>query len=149
MADEKKNSGPPKETWMVNQSPERQRELRSMGGKASQAVQRQKRNFQQAIKWAMDMPAQDILTHNDRLINQLVQRFPDMTAAEAMAIKTTRKAIQNGDAKALAILRDSVGELPSQTVKLQQNDPVSITIRTVGEAAEPAPTTEEEPTHAE
>lgn len=153
MADEKKNSGPPKETWMVNQSPERQRELRSMGGKASQAVQKQKRNFQQAIKWAMDMPAQDLLNFKDTTINLLVKQFPDMTVAEAMAIKTSQRAIKDGDAKALAILRDSVGELPSQTVKLQQNDPVSITIRTVGEADEPASADatvpEEEPTYDE
>lgn len=134
--------------------PERAREIQSMGGKASAEVQRKKRNFQQAVKWAMDIPAQDLVNHNDKLINLLVKQYPDMTAAEAMAAKTTYNAIKNGDAKALAILRDTVGELPAQTVKLQQNEPVSITIRTVGKDAPTDPTTtptlttEEEP-HAE
>ena len=133
MADENR---PKRESCWNYLPPERVREIKSMGGKASQAKQKHKRNFREAIKWAMDLPAQDLLDYKDTAINLIVKQYPDLTVAEAMAIKTSLRAVKEGDAKALAILRDSVGELPAQTVKLQQQEPVSITIHTVGE--EPA-----------
>lgn len=109
-------------------SPEEHRELSARGGRASKATQHQKFVFKQAARWLMSEPA--FACENDA-VNALKERFPDLTNAEAMTAAVMKKAIDEGDAKAYSVIRDTTGEIPTQNVNLTNDEPMTITIKTV------------------
>lgn len=109
-------------------SPEEQRELSSRGGKAAQAVLREKRNFKKAVQWLMDM---DAFETDNAAVEGLRKNFPDISNAEAMTAALMYKAMIEGDARAYAVIRDTSGEVPTTSVSTASLEPITINIKTV------------------
>jgi len=109
---------------------EERKEFHSKGGKASTDKRRRNKTFKEAMNWILE---QQIIpeTDDDR---RLLEQFPDLTYLDAIAInmamrsksKTAKDAV-----KAAQFSRDTTGELPAQTVNVQQEKAFEITIKTL------------------
>lgn len=109
-------------------SPELQHERSVAGGKARAAQMAKERTFKEAAKWLMTLPA--FATDNEA-VNALKEQFKDLDNAEAMTIAVMKKAIDDGDPKAYTTIRDTIGELPCQTVNVASAEPMTINIKTI------------------
>lgn len=108
---------------------EEQLEKARKGGIASQAKRRQAKTFKEAASWLMSCDA--FATKNDA-VNALKEKYPDINNAEAMVAAVMKRVLDEGDSKGFTTLRDTTGELPAQTVNLQNQEPMTINIKTVG-----------------
>jgi hypothetical protein len=105
------------------------RERGRKGGIASGKARAQAKTFREALEWALSLPAEKVV--GDKIGRQLAERFPGITAREAIAISAATAAIKKQDVKAMAFARDTVGEAPAQQVELNQGEPFEILIKTV------------------
>lgn len=119
-------------------TPEQRREAGRKGAAKAHEARLQNKTFKQALEWALEMPA----IRGPKDVEKVRKANPDITNREAMAIAMVAETIRKGDVRAFVAVRDTTGELPAQTVNVQQAEPFSISIETVGSplTLTPAPT---------
>jgi|GEM_PF-3284955 len=115
---------------LKDRTPEERKAIASMGGKKARENDVVKKTFKEALLWALDEPA---FNSDDELIAQFQKKSgKKITNREAMSIALVKQAL-SGDVKAYQVARDTTGELPEQTVNVKNNDPMVITVQTIGE----------------
>lgn len=87
---------------------ERQREIASMGGKASAEARRKKRD----LRLAMEMLLEQDITGKDGT---------QKSGAEAIAVAQFKKALK-GDSKAFEVVRDTAGQKPVDKIQVAEVD---------------------------
>lgn len=96
-------------------STEQARKLGSLGGKASQRVQKKNKMFKELILEILSQPA------TSKMCQQIQKSFEikgqDLTLREAMVYAQAIKAIYRQDTKAFEVLRDTVGEKPTEKIE--------------------------------
>lgn len=90
------------------QAGEEQAKIASQGGKASGEARRAKRDIRKALEALLEKDYTD--KHGNTV-----------SGAEAIALKQLEKALK-GDTKAFEVVRDTVGQKPSDKVELSIND---------------------------
>lgn len=111
-----------------NISPERHKEIASMGGKAAAAKRAYNASFKEAMMWALELPAMK----GNPTVDKLRKEFPGLTNRDAMAISMTAEAIKKGNVKAFEAVRDTAGESPRQAIDLNgEEGGLTINIKTV------------------
>lgn len=83
-----------------------------MGGRKKAENEAIRKTFKECISWILD---QDFEPGTDEE-NELLDRFPDLTKREAIAISLSKRAI-NGDVRAVEFMRDTMGEESGTTAK--------------------------------
>lgn len=120
-------------TWgFDNMDPEEARKLQSKGGKAAAEKKKYAKSFKQALEWVLDEPAMQ----GNPTVNAIRKQHPGLTNRDAMVISMVKAAIQKGDVKAFTAVRDTTGELPVQTVNVQQDKPMRIEVSVLDDADE-------------
>ena len=123
-----KNKIPGKPPWLANfgydhltaeQRLEYQRRSKENKGK--------KATFKAALEMLLDMP----VLEGNPVGDALRPIFPDLTNRDAVSIAMIAKAISEGDVKAFQAVRDTMGELPVQTVNVKSDDNFVIKVETV------------------
>lgn len=83
-------------------TPKRQREIASMGGKASQAARKKKKNLRELFAMIGDMQV------NDKLLADKIKKLgfeqDEITWNLAMAVSTYMTAVKKGDTKTVALI---------------------------------------------
>jgi hypothetical protein len=79
-------------------------EIQSKGGKASKDARRRRKEFKDALKTALTIVMEDGDTVQDKGVNALLAKF------------------MSGDLKAFEIVRDTVGEKPTEKQKVKVVD---------------------------
>ena len=105
-------------------SMERQREIRSMGGKASQAKRKQKKSFKELISIISEMP---ILSDDLQEVAKEMGVNPkneEVTMGLLVNLAQFQKAIKEKDTRSAEYIRDTLGEKPSvkQTIDTDYED---------------------------
>ena len=108
--------------------PERHRELSAKGGRAVQKMYRERETFQKTTEWLLSQAA---FNTSNETVEALKKEFPDLSNQEAMAVAVIAETIRTGDSKGFVAIRDTVGESPAQNVNLQNQEPLTINIKTV------------------
>jgi len=108
-------------------TPKELREMAVKGGIRSGEVRRHNRTFKEALNWYLEMP----VSPNNDTDREFLQRFPNLTQREYLAISAVEAAIKNKDVRAMVFARDTSGEIPTQTVALEQSKPFEINIKTI------------------
>lgn len=110
-------------------------ELSRRGAAASKEARKRNDIFRAAAVWLSEQPA--FQSEND-IVEALRTQFPALTNAQAMTAAVMKRAIDDGDAKAYATIRDTTGETPNSLLNLSGDQAMTITIRTLDEAEPPA-----------
>lgn len=100
-----------------NMTAERQREIASAGGKASQKARRRRKQIKEDLEMILSLPIK-----NGKLKEKLKAlgiEDEEMTNQMAMTIALWQKAIK-GDVSAFNSLRDTVGEKPVDVQQVQE-----------------------------
>lgn len=108
-------------------TPEEQAALSRKGSAAAKEARARNKTFKEAVNWALDLPAMS----GNADVEKIRQRFPDITNRDAVAISLAAEAIKKRDVRAFIALRDTTGELPEQTVNVKNEQPMTITVKTV------------------
>ena len=108
-------------------SPEERKAISSKGGKASAEAKAHNKTFKEAMQWALELPA----IKGNPTVDKLAKRYPGLTNRDAMAIAMAVAAIKDMNVKAFTAIRDTTGELPAQTVNVNNNQPMVIKVETV------------------
>lgn len=95
---------------------EQQRAIRSKGGKASAEAKRKKKELKELLEIALSQPSEN---------NPDIDRWTEVTAA------LVKKAMA-GDTKAFELVRDTIGQKPTDKIEADVKNDVSINI-TVGD----------------
>lgn len=106
---------------------EEQRRIAISGGKKSGEVRRYNKTFKQALSWYLDMER----PVTDKTEDALLAKFPNLTNRDAMAIAAVEAATKNKDVRAMVFVRDTIGEIPVQSVNIAQEKPFEIIIKTL------------------
>ena len=109
-------------------SEEEQKELSRKGAIAANTDKPKRKEFKDALEWLLEQPAMYV---NNRYIIAMQSKFPNLTNREAMTIAVVGKVLQTGDAKCFAIVRDTMGEVPTSKLSVSSGDSMVINIRTV------------------
>ena len=104
-------------------TPERAREIRQMGGKKSQEVQRKKKLIRETLEELLSLPLKD--PNVKKKLKSIGIDTPEMTQQTLMALGIVKSA-QQGDARAATWVRDSMGQ--KEADKLDIIKPVQIII---------------------
>jgi hypothetical protein len=109
-------------------SPNKARELGAKGGKASGESRRKRRTFREIFTaiLASDIPDTDV----GALAEMIKKNFGVASINEATAYAVVFRAM-NGDTRAFEILRDTIGEKPSDKVDLKADTDFRITVEYV------------------
>jgi len=121
------HDGTPNLVNFKKRTPEEMRELAKKGGKASAEKRQKEKSFKQALTWALDLPA----LRGNATVDELKKQFPTLDNYYAIAISLMARAVKDGDVKAFKEIRDTIGEMPEQKVKVNNEEPIEITIRTI------------------
>lgn len=108
-------------------SPEEERAMRVNGGKASGEARRKNKTFKQALEWYLDME----VNPSNKTEEELLKKYPGLTNRDYVAISAVGAATQDRDVRAMVFTRDTTGEVPKQTVGIEQEKPFEITITTI------------------
>lgn len=111
--------------------PEEHRRLSSLGGQKTKELYAQRKTFKQVLEWALELPA----VEGNPDVERLREQFPTLTNRDAMVISMVAETVKNGNAKAFKELRDTTGEIPVQTVNVKNEQPMTITVRTLDDDA--------------
>lgn len=111
-------------------TPEQRRENAKKAGRASAEARKRNKTFKDAMNWILE---QQIIpeTDDDR---RLLEQFPGLTYRDAIAINMavrSKSRTAKDAVKAAQFSRDTTGELPAQTVNVQQEKAFEITIKTL------------------
>lgn len=100
-----------------NMSAERQREIASMGGKASQKALKRRKQIKENIELLLSLPVknEDIKA----TLKKMGIEDEEMTNQMAMTLAMWKKALK-GDVSAFNSLRDTVGEKPVEVQQVQE-----------------------------
>jgi hypothetical protein len=107
--------------------PEEHRRLSSLGGQRTKELYAQRKTFKQVLEWALELPA----VSGDSYVEKIREQFPTLTNRDAMVLAMVAETVKNGNAKAFKELRDTTGEIPAQTVNVKNEQPMTITVRTI------------------
>lgn len=110
-------------------TPEQAREYGQRGGKKKAENAANRKTFQEALKWYLEMeynPDTDAKA-------DLIQRFPGLTNREAIAIIAVERAAKNPDVRIMEFIRDAIEEGPKNVTPNKQDKKFGITITTVRE----------------
>ena len=113
---------------LTERSKEEHSAIARKGAMAAHESKIMRKTFKEALEWALDLPA--IAGNAD--VEKVRKRFPDITNRDAMAISLAAQAIRKRDVRAFVAARDTTGELPMQTVNVENQTPLTIRIETVG-----------------
>ena len=108
-----------------NLSAEKRKKNASLGGKASGETRRRKKVLRQCLS--------DILTRPVTIeeIQQMLEKHQVENCYEnAMCLAIIKKAVE-GDVKAFEVVRDTIGEKPTERVENSQDKPFEVNIRVV------------------
>lgn len=95
-------------------------ELRQAGGRAAAKSKHNKKIIGDALK---DILGREISDEKIRArLKKLGLTDEEMVYSYAMAFSVVNKAIVNGDAKALSIIRDTIGEMPIKQIDVTRHD---------------------------
>ena len=89
---------------------EKQREIASKGGKASVKARRERKAFKEALLLALETMTEEGKTIQDKGIESLMKKYID------------------GDLQAFTIVRDTVGEKPTDKVEADVKNDVTINV---------------------
>ena len=112
---------------MSERSKEEARELGQKGGVKSGEVRKQRRTFKEALEWYLDM---EFLPDSDKDF-ELKKRFPALTNQDRLNISMIEAATEDKDVRAAVFVRDTIGEMPTQKMSVDQEKPFEIMIKTV------------------
>jgi len=105
---------------------EQQREIASMGGKASAEAKREKKLIKDTILEMLDMPMKKgELTTELQTFTQAKSKNSNLTVQQAMVAAMIKRALK-GDPKAFNAIRDTAGEKPTDKVEHTGSIPVVI-----------------------
>lgn len=95
----------PEENLVANsdRTPEERKRIATLGGKASGAARKKRKALKELLEIALSMEVAG-----------------DQTAAEAVTAALIQKAM-DGDTKAFEVIRDTVGEKPTEKSQIQGN----------------------------
>ena len=110
-----------------NMTREQRLEYARMAAAASADARGKKATFKAALEMLLDMP----VLEGNPVGEALKPLFPKLTNRDALSIAIMAKAIQEGDIKAFAAIRDTTGELPVQTVNVTSDKDMVIKVETV------------------
>ena len=108
-------------------SPEEIREAGRKGGKASVEAKRRRKELKETLEILLNMSLDKRRKNVDI---EKIQAFADLkgknvTVDEAMMIKLVQKAL-SGDLNSISMVRDTIGEKPSDRVEVKDVTPVII-----------------------
>ena len=89
-------------------APSRQREIASMGGKASQKAAKRRKTLKQLYQWVGEMQVTDKLL-KDKLLKMGIAE-DDITWQMALVVSTLMSAIKKGDIKTIAFVMNMMEE---------------------------------------
>lgn len=118
----------PLEKYKWHKGDPRAAEAGRKGGQKVQRIYKERNTFKKTTEWLLSQYAFD--TQNEA-VEALRKKFPDLSNQEAMTIAVIAETIRTGDPKGFTALRDTVGESPTQNVNLQNQEPLTINIKTV------------------
>jgi len=98
-----------------------------MGGKASVEKRRKNKTFKEALEWYLDME----VNPTNKTEEELLARYPGLTNRDYVAISAVGAATQDKDVRAMVFARDTTGEIPKQTIGIEQEKPFEIKIQTL------------------
>jgi hypothetical protein len=99
-------------------SEERQREIRSMGGKASAAKKRKRKSMRDALDYILANPATD-----KRIRNQAADMLgiePEEVDNQALILASMLKESLKGSVQAASFVRDTIGEMPVKEIQVEE-----------------------------
>lgn len=106
------------------------------GGLESVRRRRMRKTFKETVEFAMSLPA----IRGNVAVDILRDKYPDLTYQDAMVIAVAAQCVKQGDARSLAVLRDTMGEAPMVVSKEAQlasgNTKMVIEVKTLGEGAQ-------------
>lgn len=108
-------------------SPEEIREAGRKGGKASVEAKRRRKELKETLEILLNMSLDKRRKNVDI---EKIQAFADLkgknvTVDEAMMIKLVQKAL-SGDLNSISMVRDTIGEKPSDRVEVKDVTPIII-----------------------
>lgn len=133
MAEQKKRGRRENLITTADMTEEERKAFAKRGAKASAEARAQRKTFKEALDWYLSLEVTPDMTENDAE-RALIERFPGLTARDLIAINmasTARSKSSKSSVKAAAFVRDTTGELPAQTVNVQQEKAFEITIKTL------------------
>lgn len=105
-------------------SPEERKEFATKGGKASQEVQKKKREMQEVANQILNMPLRGgTTTQLDKIMSFGALKGKNITVQEAIVYQQARKATK-GDRSAAEFIRDTAGQKPKDKVDVKGSIPV-------------------------
>lgn len=122
--------------------PEKQKEIRSMGGKASQAARKRRKSQKEALETLMSMKVKDFKAIEK--MEKLGVKKGDMNNQEVMLVAVFLKACK-GDIRAAEFIRDTLGENPNNVQPtIQTNGTTEAILTKLGERVNDFDVEEEE-----
>ena len=101
---------------LATRATEEQRKIAAMGGKASGETRRQRKTFREVFTGLLECDvSKDALEPLQGIIKS--EYGDKITADQAMALAQIVKAV-NGDTKAFEVIRDTIGEKPTDKTEL-------------------------------
>ena len=101
--------------------------IASKGGKNSVEKRRKNKTFKEALQWYLDLEVHP----TNKTEEELLARYPGLTNRDYVAISAVGAATQDKDVRAMVFARDTTGELPKQTIGIEQEKPFEIKIQTI------------------
>jgi len=108
-------------------SVEEQRAFASKGGQAASAKREHAKTFKEALNWYLEKEFKP----DSGADFAIAAEFPELTNREALAIAAVEQSTRDRDVKSMIFVRDTSGEVPRQSIELEQSAPFEINIKTV------------------
>jgi len=97
---------------LTERTKEEQREIRVKGGKASGEARRKKKELKELLELALSQPCEE---------------NPDIDNWTAVTIALMKK-VKSGDTKAYEVMRDTIGQKPTDKIETEMKGDISINI---------------------
>lgn len=112
MADKRKHDGSKNLRPFDTLSEEEQREIRSKGGKAAQKKRREQKQLKELLELALSQPS---------------DKNPDIDRWTEVTVALVKKAMA-GDTKAFELVRDTIGQKPTDKLEADVKNDVNINV---------------------
>lgn len=107
-------------------TPEQRREYGRKGGLTKGENYRRRRELKETLNVLLDMPVNDGKKNDiDKITAFANLKGKNITVDQAMMVTLVQKALK-GDLNAIAMIRDTIGEKPSEKVEVKDVTPVII-----------------------
>ena len=117
---------------LATRSEQERKEIARKGQKASTAVKRRRKTFREIFETILTQeipPTLDLGAMADIIREQYKDK--DITYDDAMGLAMTVKAVQ-GDTKAFEVVRDTIGQKPSDKIKIDDKINIRVDIINAG-----------------